>query len=130
MNKILIHLLAWLPMIILAILNALLREWIFLDLFTEKLSYQLSTITLILLFVLYTWLIARRWPLESIRQAVIVGLSWCVLTIIFETGLGFVGGQSTDELLAAYDLAGGNLWALVPVSLALLPWVMYRLKSG
>jgi hypothetical protein len=130
MNKILIHLLAWLPMIILAILNALIREWIFLDLFTEKLSYQLSTITLILIFTLYTWFISRRWPLESKKQAIIVGLAWCVLTIIFETGLGFAGGQSTEELLAAYDIAGGNLWPLVPVSLAVLPWVMFRLKSG
>ncbi len=129
MNKILIHLLAWLPMIILAIFNALIREWIFLDLFTEKLSFQLSTITLILIFTLYTWFISRRWPLESKKQAIIVGLAWCVLTIIFETALGFAGGQSTEELLAAYDLADGNLWALVPVSLAVLPWVLFKFNN-
>ena len=45
----------------------------------------------------------------------------------------FVSGLSWREMLAEYDLASGRLWALVPLWIAVAPYVLYRLyrrKAG
>ncbi len=132
MNKTtLLYLLAWLPMIILAILNALIRELLFLKYMTEHAAHQLSTITLICIFFLYIWFLHARRPLQTRQQAVIVGTAWAVLTILFEFGIGwFISGLSWQEMLAAYNLAAGNLWMLVPLSLAVLPMIIFQFHKG
>ena len=57
-----------------------------------------------------------------------VGALWLVLTLAFEFALGrFVSGLSWREMLGEYDLASGRLWALVPLTVAVAPWLFYHL---
>jgi hypothetical protein len=70
-------------------------------------------------------------PVRSSHHAVAIGALWLVLTLAFEFLLGrFVSGLSWREMLAEYDLASGRLWALVPLWIAVAPWVFYRLRPS
>jgi hypothetical protein len=59
-----------------------------------------------------------------------VGIAWLALTLAFEFSLGyFVSHLTWREMLAEYDLASGRLWVLVPVWVAVAPYVFYTLQE-
>jgi hypothetical protein len=63
---------------------------------------------------------------ERARQAS-TGLAWLVLTLAFEFGLGrFVSHLSWRQMLAEYDLFAGRLWVLVPLWVALAPYLFFH----
>ena len=122
--------LAWVPMVLIAIANGALREAWLTPRFGEWRGRQLSTILLLLLFSGYFAIAFSFWPLASAGQAMALGTAWLVLTLAFEFGLGrFVSHRSWRQLLAEYDLLGGRLWVLVPVWVALAPYVFFRWLS-
>ena len=124
------YLLAWLPMVLIAVANGVLREALLTPRFGELHGRQASTVLLLTLFAVYMALVFRLWPLASARQAIAVGIAWLALTLAFEFALGrFVSGMSWREMLAEYDLTAGRLWVLVPLWVALAPYAFYRLSS-
>ena len=72
-----------------------------------------------------------RWvqPLR-LRDALVVGLVWLVLTLVFEVAFGrFVAGATWARLASDYDLAHGGL---LPIGLAvetLAPAIAARLRG-
>ncbi|HWI81338.1 hypothetical protein [Ramlibacter sp.] len=121
--------LTWLMMVVLAIVNGTARDVGYGPFMTPQQAHQLSTVTLLLAFAGYVWFLSGRWPLASLREAVGIGLAWMVLTVGFEFALGRFGlHRSWQQLLAAYDLTSGNLWALVPIAVAVLPVAMYAIR--
>jgi hypothetical protein len=123
------YLLAWLPMVLIAVGNGVVREAFLTPRLGELHGRQLSTLLLVALFGGYVWLLTRLWPIASARQALAVGFAWLCLTLVFEFSLGyFASGLSWREMLSEYDLAAGRLWALVPPWVALAPYVFFRLQ--
>ena len=123
------HLLAWVPMIIIAIANGLLREFTYGKHLTELRAHQVSTVTAIALFTLYIWGLLRLWRFKFDLQALAVGLTWLLLTVTFEFGFGnWVAGHPWNSLLHDYNLAAGRLWALIPAWVAIAPWLLHRLQ--
>ena len=123
------YFLLWLPMIVIAFLNATLRELIIAKYFNEVHSHQVSTITLILFFIFYIWLVFPRLHVTKVAEALIVGLIWTALTILFEFGLGLLTHHSLESLVQEYDLSAGNIWPVFLVCLLLLPYLFYRLRK-
>jgi hypothetical protein len=122
------YLLAWLPMVGIAVANGAFREGWLVPRLGEHQGRQASTVLLIVLLIGYIAAVMRIWPAASSRHAAAIGGLWLVLTLAFEFLLGrFVSGLSWREMLAEYDLASGRLWALVPISVAVAPWALYRL---
>ena len=81
-----------------------------------------STVTLVMLIVAFTWYLPRRWPMTSTRDAVVIGVAWAVLTVVFEFAFGrYVDGASWSDLLAAYKMWNGELWPLVLVVMGAAP---------
>jgi hypothetical protein len=117
---------AWLPMIGIAIANGALREWWLLPRYGDDRAHQISTLLLLALFTLYIGPVMRAWPPRSASQAWAVGGMWLVLTLAFEFSLGLYGGLTGPEMLYDYNLFAGRLWILVPLWLALAPWVLSR----
>jgi hypothetical protein len=114
-------------MVLIAVANGTFRQAVLLPRLGDSLARQLSTISLLLLFALYTGVVFRIWPLASARLALGVGLAWLALTLAFEFGLGYyVSHLAWRDMLAEYDLASGRLWVLVPVWVAVAPYVFYR----
>ena len=125
------YLLAWFPLIVIAVANGALREAWLTPRLGEQHGRQVSTLLLLAFFAIYFAIVTRLWPIASARQAVAVGVAWLVLTLAFEFLLGrFVSGLSWGQMLAEYDIASGRLWVLVPLWMALAPYVFFRLRSG
>jgi len=122
------YLLAWFPMVFLAILNGIIRDTTYGQAVSHELAHQVSTISLILIFTVYVWFLSRTWPLCSLAQSAAIGAIWLALTVAFEFAMGrFISGLSWEEMLRAYNLLSGNLWILVPLSVGLLPSVFFLL---
>ena len=125
------YLLLWLPMVLIAFANGALRELWIRKIAGELRAHQISTVLLILLFAVYIWIVVRVWPPSSAGQALAIGLMWLGLTLAFEFLLGrYVSGLSWSALLQDYNLLAGRLWVLVPVWVAVAPYVFHRLQSN
>jgi hypothetical protein len=122
------YVLAWLPMVVIAVANGALREAWLTPRLGEVHGRQASTVLLIVLFAIYIATVTRTWPIASSRQAIAIGAAWLALTLAFEFLLGrFVSGLSWRAMLAEYDLASGRLWVLVPAFVATAPYLFFRL---
>ena len=123
------HFLFWLPMILLAFVNASLREIVLRKYFSEITTQQISTITLLLFCFAYTWFAFPKLHILSSRQALLAGISWVALTVIFEFSLGLLLKHPLEELLANYNIVKGKLWPVFLVGLSLMPYFCLKVKS-
>jgi len=128
MDRIGLYILAWFPVIILAILNAAIREGIYQKRFDELLSHQLSSVTFILVLFIYFMLMLRSFPLENIDHAIYIGVIWLFMTVCFEFLFGhYVMGHTWDHLLQDYNLINGRIWGLVLVFIAAGPYLLQKI---
>jgi hypothetical protein len=119
---------AWLPMPFIGIANGVLRQFFLLQYFSNFRAHQVSTLTLILVLIVYIAIIYKKLSIKSANDAWLTGTCWALLTVLFEMAMGhFVSHLSLAEMLAAYNLGSGNLWSLVPLILFIIPFAFYRL---
>lgn len=113
----------WLLLCALAVVNGGLRERCIAPAIGERAALPLSGVTLSLGIVLVTAL-TQPWlgPLTA-SGALAVGAGWLALTLLFEFALGWRTGKTLQQMLAAYDPRGGNLWLLVLTVTLLSPWL-------
>ncbi|MGB5420656.1 MAG: hypothetical protein WBN03_00755 [Desulfobacterales bacterium] len=120
---------AWIPMVFIAIANGVLRQYGYGRWMKELSAHQVSSLTAVILFYLYTWIFGKMLPLESSRQALAVGIIWLCLTVAFEFLFGhYVANHPWSRLIQDYDLLSGRLWALVLLAVTAAPYVVYKLK--
>lgn len=115
-------------MLVLAIANGTLREFVYKKYTGELAAHQLSTITLCILFALYIGFVIRKFPPVSESNALLLGSFWTYLTLLFEFGFGRYRGNSWHLLLHDYNVLEGRIWLLVPVWVFIAPWIFYRLR--
>ena len=121
--------LAWIPMVIIGILNGIAREFGYGRHVGELAAHQISSVTGVILFASYTWTLSLCWPLGSSRQALGVGLTWLGLTIAFEFSFGhYVAKHTWARLLRDYNILEGRLWSLVLATVCLAPYLVYKLS--
>jgi hypothetical protein len=124
------YVLAWVPMIFIAVINAGIRELIYAKYLGELRAHQVSTATGIFLFGLYIWLLTHLWHIQSTEQALLIGLIWLLLTVGFEFLFGhYVVGQEWSKLLADYNLSAGRVWIFVLIWTAIAPLVFFSLQN-
>ncbi len=122
--------LLWIPLVFIAIANGAIRDATYKNSLGELGAHQLSTLTGIILFGIYIWAIGLKWRIESFRQAVVVGCIWLALTVAFEfLFFHYVAGHPWSVLLAAYNILEGKVWVLVPVFVAVAPYLSFRIHS-
>jgi len=125
-----IYAVCWLGMVILAILNGAIREKFYGQFMRELFAHQLSTLIVIILFGIYIWELVGIWPIESPKQALVIGGMWLTMTIIFEFIFGhFVMRHSWEKLFHDYNLIKGRVWVLVLVWTTAAPYLFYRIRS-
>ncbi len=121
---------AWLGLMVLAILNGLLRQTVLIPRMGEPAGHIVSTLLLsaVILVAAWAWLPwlgARHAP-----QAWRIGGLWLVLTVAFEFLAGhFLFGNSWERLLADYNVAHGRVWLLVLVATLLGPVLAHARRS-
>lgn len=116
---------AWVGAPVLAIVNGAARELVYKDQVGESTADQISVVPLIALLGLYFWILQRRWPLATTREALSVGAVWVALSVLFEFGFGhYVEGDSWSALFQNYDVTEGNIWILILLWIAFGPAVV------
>ncbi|MGA9364166.1 MAG: hypothetical protein WBW16_07340 [Bacteroidota bacterium] len=71
----------------------------------------------------------QLWPLQSSKQAWVVGIIWVGMTICFEFIFGhYMMGNSWERLLHDYNIFEGRLWAAVLVRTLIAPYLFTRLS--
>jgi hypothetical protein len=116
-------------MVVIAIANGVLRQYVYGRWMKELSAHQVSSLTAVVLFYLYTWILVKKWPFESSQQALAVGIIWLSLTVAFEFLFGhYVANHSWSRLIQDYNILSGRLWALVLMAVAAAPYVAYKMK--
>src|SRR5690349_7700425 len=105
-----IQFLWWLPMIVIAFANATLRELFFIKHLHTLRAHQVSTVTLVIMCSIYVYLIFPFLRINGSREALFVGITWVILTILFEFALGRLTKKSWSDLLQQYDIPSGHIW--------------------
>jgi hypothetical protein len=118
-------------MLVMAVANGALRQAVFTSVMPELRAHQLSTLIGSVLMGLFIWLVIRRWPPASDRQALLIGLVWLLLTVMFEFFMGVVlAPKPLSQVLHDYNLLAGRVWVLFLIWLTLAPWVFFRLRPA
>ena len=124
------YVLAWIPMVLIAITNGALREGWYGKHLSELQAHQVSTVTGVLLFGVYIWALIRIWRPTSAGQAITIGLVWLGMTVAFEFLFGrYVVKRPWRDLLHDYNLFAGRVWLVVLVWVTLAPYLFYRLQQ-
>ncbi|MDP4215816.1 MAG: hypothetical protein Q8927_06415 [Bacteroidota bacterium] len=123
------YFLFWLPMIVLAVANGSLRQFVFLKHVHELTAYQLSTVTLTVLCAIYVGIIFPYLGIQSSKQALSIGLIWVALTVLFEFSLGRLTNKPWAVLLQDYNITTGHIWSLFLLSLFFLPYIFYSVRK-
>ena len=104
----------WIMLIPIATGNGFLREFVIARRVSELRAHQLSTLTAMILFAVYYWIISHFWLIPTYSTAFGIGLFWLGLTVLFEFVFGhYVMKQPWSRLLADYDITKGRLWVLI-----------------
>lgn len=123
------YLAAWFVMLLVSVANGAVRDITYGLHVDELTAHQISTVTGILLLGLVIWLCSAVVPVASGREAVLLGLFWAALTVVFEfVFFHFIGGHSWAELLASYNVLQGRVWVFVVLWIAVAPWIFFRLR--
>jgi hypothetical protein len=125
-----VYTLAWIPMVFIAIANAILRQSVYGPSMSELTAHQVSTLTGITLLGIYIWALTRKWRIPSAPQAISIGLIWLALTIAFEFLFGhFAMGLSWSRLLHDYNILDGRLWIFFLLWITVAPYIFLRFGS-
>ena len=120
---------AWFLFMVLAIVNAIVRNLVYRPYFGDLVAHQISTFVFIGLILLTTFLVFSISKIElSDSGALLMGGIWLVATILFEFVVGhFVFGNSWDQLLADYNIFVGRIWVLVLISTFVAPYFIHKI---
>lgn len=123
------YILAWFPMLAIAIANGALRQLTFGRKLPELQSHQLSTFIGSSVLGLFIWGVIRLWPPASARQSAEIGFIWVSLTVVFEFAMGrFIIHRPWQQLFHDYNLAAGRVWVLLLLWICFAPYLFYRLR--
>lgn len=126
-----IYIIAWLGLMIIGIANGVARNYTYGRRLPELAAHQLSTLIGMILITGYVWLMNMIWPLESAGQAIIIGLIWLGMTVVFEFTFGrYVVKHSWEKLLHDYNLRRGRVWILMLAWTTLAPYAIHVLSEG
>jgi len=117
-------------MLLLAVMNGAARDLWYKKYVGDLTAHQISTVSLILIFGLYVWLVNKKFPFESGIQAIYTGICWLILTLTFEFGFGLMRGNSLPHLLEDYNIMKGRIWILIPLWITIAPYIFYKITRS
>lgn len=119
----------WLLILVFAVLNGSLREFVLLPILGKPAAFALSGI-LLSIVVLLAGALSQRWTRVSrLSHCLWLGVFWLALTLAFEFAFGlFVQHKNWRELGDAYTFKDGNLWPLVLVACFCSPVIAHFMR--
>lgn len=130
MKIVIIYAVSWIGMVVLAILNGAIREKFYGQFMRELSAHQLSTFMVIIFFGIYIWILTGVWQIASLKQAVGIGILWCMMTLVFEFVFGhYIMGYPWSILIRDYNIFKGRVWVFVLIWTTVAPCIFYRVRS-
>lgn len=127
MKNLYVHILWWFAFPFIGILNGVLREAAYKSIVGDLPAHQISTFTGIIIFGLIFYFIFKKWKIQSLNNAVLIGLIWLTLTILFEFGFGhYIMGNSWEKLLHDYNITEGRIWSLFLIWITIAPFIFFK----
>jgi hypothetical protein len=117
---------AWFGMMVLAIINGSVRDFVYKPHVGDLTAHQISTVVLIVLLAGYILLLTSIWPIKSAKQAWLIGGMWFLMTEAFESGMGLIAGYPRDTLLHTYNIFAGQVWIFIPLWVLVGPYLFFR----
>lgn len=119
----------WFLFMVLAIINAGVRNGVYKPLLGDLRAHQLSTLIFLALLLLVTYLVLRFSHLQlTDTDAFLMGTIWMIATLCFEFLAGhFVFGNSWDLIFHDYNILQGRIWILVPLTTFVAPYIAYKI---
>ena len=119
----------WLAILMLAMANGFLREFVLMPRLGNPASLVLSGLLLSALILGVTYLSVPWLQPRGSAQYWLVGFGWLALTLVFEFSFGLGQGKSWSVMLEACSFKGGNLWPVVLAVTALAPYLAAKLRG-
>lgn len=128
MKNFYVHILWWFVFPFVGILNGVLREATYKKFVGDLPAHQISTATGIIFFGIIFYFIFKKWKIQSLNDAILIGLIWLTLTMLFEFGFGhYIMGNSWEKLLYDYNIAEGRVWSLFLLWITVAPLAFYKI---
>ncbi len=121
----------WGVLLVIAILNAVIREATykpFLEPYIGMWAHQISSFTAIAAFFVAIYVFVKKLePVPSERNLIIASFIWVAMTVIFETSMNILIRKLTlEQTLQTYYFWRGETWILVLLSLILSPLIALK----
>ena len=112
----------WIALIVLAIANGSVRQFLLLPSVGPYAGHLISSVTLSLLILLVAWLSIRWIGPATVQQAWLIGVLWLSATVAFEFLAGhYLFRNPWPKLFADYDVRQGRVWVVVLVATLVAP---------
>ncbi|KPJ76526.1 MAG: hypothetical protein AMJ54_11420 [Deltaproteobacteria bacterium SG8_13] len=120
----------WFLLVIVAIVNAVLREKWLMPAIGPSAALPASGVLLSLLILLAALVSVPHFDSSDGKTYISVGLIWFMLTLAFELFFGhFVAGKPWHEIMQVFNIRKGDLFMVVLLSTLVSPWLAARLKG-
>lgn len=121
----------WFVLLIIAIINALIREFTYKPVLTPYIgmwAHQISSLTGIIAFYWAIYFFLKKTKSKpSQKRLVMVGLMWVLMTIIFESLMNtYVRKLSFQQVIQTYYFWRGDTWIFVLLSLLVSPLLAFK----
>ena len=120
----------WALFVVIALLNATLREQLLSPMIGQWLALPLSGILLSALIFLMTLIMV---PFLDVNDALgfwLVGALWLLLTLVFEFCVDlYVVGKTWESLLEVFNVLEGDLFAMVLITTAVSPYITAKMRN-
>ena len=121
----------WFLFMVLAIINAGIRNSVYKPIVGDLAAHQISSIIFMIIILIVTSIILRFTNLVlTDTEAIFMGILWLIATIAFEFIAGhYVFGNSWDKLFTDYNLLQGRIWGLVLSVVFIAPYITNKLRE-
>lgn len=125
----------WFVLLIIALINATLRELTYKPLLEPYIgiwAHQISSVTAILFFFIAIFFFIRNSKEKfSKKELIIIGSIWVLLTVLFETLMNFFLRKiSLIQTLQTYYFWNGETWIFVLISLIVSPLIVRKILKN
>jgi len=116
----------WFILLVLAIVNAAIRNEVYAPKTGEHAGHVISTIIAICYTILVIFLFLKYISIDyTTTDLIIFGVFWLLITIVFEFLFGhYIMGNSWDRLFADYNLLKGRVWSLYLLTILISPYII------
>lgn len=122
---------AWIVIIAAESVHGTIRELFISPAVGDLLARQISFFTGLIIIFCIALLLIRWIGARALRDLLLIGLLWSVLTFCFEIWIGIlVFGLTWDQILKDYDLFSGRLMTLGLIAMLLMPLAAKRIREG